>query len=236
MPAPFANTPFNLADNRRDLVELVNDEIFAFFAAEMAAQGDLYQWYKYRYIDNNIGLSMIDREITNFIIRRFGSTRKILEVGAGVGQCTQFLALCGVDGIGLDSYGAHFEMMKRLSDRLNERFDCDIARHFKAACGFFPDDAAQYIDSKTIVLVPSVGCTLTPEQEVGVFDALVPADGVIIGVRAFFRLRDTEEERDLMVQEIQKRGFGDPEVVFAWNTISFGFMPDRIVYLPKIRP
>ncbi len=222
-------------DNRRDLADIVSEEILAYLKEEYEASGDLYQWYRTRYLPNNIGLSRIDREIASFVLRRFGATRKTVEIGAGIGQCSQLLALCGVQAIGVEASFAHFEMMRRLTDRLSARFDLTLPQRLQPLRGFYPDDVGPYIDGQTIVIVPSVGSSLTPEQEIKVFDALRPADGVILGVRAFFRVRETEEERETMVEEIQKRGFGNPEVVFEWKDHSFGFVPDRIIFFPRVR-
>mgnify|MGYP003607644804 CR=1 FL=1 len=224
-----------LVPRQRVFADSVSDEILAFFRDEFDAAGDLYQWYRTRYLANNVGLSRIERAIANFVIRRFGATRKTLEVGAGVAQCSQFLSLCGVQTVGVEASAAHFEMMKRLVDRLSARFDPELAKRFTPLKGFYPNDVSSLIDDKTIVIVPGLGSTLTPEQEIGVFDALKPANGVILGVRIFFRTRESEEERKVMIEEVQKRGFGEPEVILRWDEWSFGFAPDRIIYLPKVR-
>ena len=220
--------------NPRDLADVVSDEILAFLLSELKAKGDLYQWYKTRYLPNNIGLSRIDREIASFVLRRFGATRKTLEVGAGVAQCSQLLALSGVHAIGVEASSAHMDMMKRLTRRLSSSFDPELLKRFTPVLGFYPDDVGSHIDEKTIVIVPSLGSTLTAEQEIKVFDALRPAAGVILGERMFFRVRDTAEERTEMISQIQKRGFGNPETIFAWDDWHFGFHPDRIIYLPKV--
>lgn len=226
--------PARSDDNRRDLADLVSDEILSFLRDEQREAGDIYQWYKHRYIENGIGLSRIDRAIAAFVIRRFGATRTTLEVGAGVAQCSQFLALAGVRTAGLEASHSHFEMMKRLTARLAERFDPDLSRRFTAIRGSYPDEASPFINEKTILIVPSLGSTLTAEQEIGVFDVLKRADGVILGTRMFFRVRDTEVERDSLVKQIQERGFGEAEEILSWSDGSFGFVPDRIIFLPKV--
>lgn len=223
----------SLEDNRRDLADLVSDEILSFLQEEFEVSGDLYQWYKTRYLPNKIGLSRIDREIANFVIRRFGATRKTLEVGAGVGQCSHLMALCGVHASGIEASSSHFDMMGRLTKRLTGRFDADLPTRFTPIRGFYPDDASPFVDERTIVIVPSLGSTLTPEQEVRIFDALREANGVILGMRMFFVTRESEEERQKMVEEIRKRGFGEPEVVLKWDDWSFGFAPDTIIFMPK---
>ncbi|MGE4075775.1 MAG: AMP-binding protein [Reyranella sp.] len=221
-------------DNCRDLADLVSDEILSFLLDEQREAGDIHQWYKHRYIGNNIGLSRIDRAIAAFVIRRFGATRTTLEVGAGIAQCSQFLALTGVRTAGLEASHAHFEMMKRLTARLAERFDTDLSKRFTAIRGSYPDEANPFINEKTIVIVPSLGSTLTTEQEIRVFDVLRRADGVILGARMFFRVRDTEVERDSLIKQIQERGFGEAEEILSWSDGSFGFVPDRIIILPKV--
>ena len=235
LPASPSLKPARGDDNQRDLTDLVSDEVLCFLRDEQREAGDIYQWYKHRYIENNIGLSRIDKAIAEFVVRRFGATRTTLEVGAGIAQCSQLLALTGVRAAGLEASHSHFEMMKRLTARLAARFDPDLLKRFTAIRGAYPDDAAPYIGERTIVIVPSLGSTMTPEQEIRVFDALKPADGVILGVRMFFRVRDQQEERDLLLRQIQDRGFGEAEEVLSWSDGSFGFMPDRIVYLPKLR-
>ena len=223
-----------LDDNRKDLADLVSAEILTFLREEFDACGDIYHWYRTRYLANNVGLSKIELAIANFVISRYAATRKVLEIGAGIAQCSQFLALSGVQTIGIEANTAHFEMMRRLVDRLSARFDPELTKRFTPLQAFYPDDVSSHIDEKTVVIVPSLSSTLTPEQEIRIFDALRPADGIILGTRLFFRSRETEDERRVLIEEIQKRGFGEPEMILRWNDWNFGFAPDRIIYLPKV--
>jgi hypothetical protein len=145
------------------------------------------------------------------------------------------MALSGVQAKGIEAAEAHRQMLERLRKRLAATFDPTLEARLGIVEGLYPDQAIPHIDGRTIVIVPSLGTTLTPAQEIAVYDALAPAAGVILGERMFFKVRETREERDAMIAEIRKRGFGEPEIVFAWDDWHFGFHPDRIIYLPRCR-
>jgi len=68
-----------------------------------------------------------------------------------------------------------------------------------------------------------------------ILDSLRAAGGMILGLRAFFRLRDSDEEKQELIDQILQRGFSDPVDVYLWDTVECLFMPDRIVFMENNR-
>jgi hypothetical protein len=213
------------------IFELCNSEILEFLLQEREARGgEIYQWYETRYVALGIGLSIIERKITEFILRKFGNSRRIVEVGAGVGQCSLLLAACGVDVSPIESSEDHFDMMERLSRRISEKIH-DIEGHFSPVEGLYPDVSEEAIDGDpSILLFPSLSWTQSEEEEAESMRAMRKSEGVIISLEHHFRQRDDEEKQEL-IDRIMREGFGEPEEVFSWEDWGFGFRPDRIVYM-----
>ena len=60
---------------------------------------------------------------------------------------------------------------------------------------WYPRRAPEYVTPNSILCFPTLSFGLTAEQESALFDSLRSAGAVILGLRTFFRLRDSEEEQ-----------------------------------------
>ena len=216
--------------------------IASFLDAEYQAQGEtLYQWYRLRFlVDHNrsltrtIGLAPKDKAIARFVLQHRGSVDRLVEIGAGIGQLSMLVALQGMRSIGVEAASAHAAMMTRLLGRLEEEVDPTIRARMSPVSDFYPNRAHEYVTSRSIIAFPSLSFGIDVETERSILDSLRLASGVVLSLGGFFRPREAAAEQEELVAQIAGRGFGEPEVVYAWQDWEMGFKPDRIVFMRKL--
>ena len=212
--------------------EFCSLEILEFLLQEREANdGEIYQWYETRYISVGVGLSIIEREIAEFVLKKFGNSMRVVEVGAGVGQCSILLAACGVTVAPIEGNDNHFGMMERLCGKVADKYEI-LNRNFFPINGVYPEVSEEAIAGKpSILMFPSISWTQTKEEEEEAMKAMKMAKGIILGLTWHFRERSSEEEKQELIDRIMMEGFSEPEDIFSWDDWSFGFRPDRIVYM-----
>jgi hypothetical protein len=178
-----------------------------------------------------MGLSIIERKITEFVLKKFGNSRRVVEVGAGVAQCSILLAACGVTVAPIEANSDHFEMMKRLCGKVADKYEV-LNQNFFPFRGLYPEISEEAIAGKpSILMFPSLSWGQTKEDEEESMKAMKMAKGVILGLNWHFRERSSKEEKQKLIDRIMREGFSEPEEIFTWDDWSFGFRPDRIVYM-----
>ncbi|MDC0055894.1 hypothetical protein OAJ94_02460 [Deltaproteobacteria bacterium] len=210
-----------------------NRIILQFLKEEKERKGEIYQWYERRYLAQEVGLSIIERRIVDFILERFGTSKQIVEIGAGVAQCSFLLAGHGVDVVPVESSHECFDMMTELAEKIST-IDSKIKKHFKPIKGKYPMVVHEKsISANSIFMFPSLSFGQTEEEELQSMMSMKLSDGVIIGLTQHFRPRNSEEEKEELIKQVRELGFGEPIEIFSWNDSNFGFAPDRIVYLER---
>ena len=208
----------------------VDSQMLSFMKKERLG-GPLYQWYETRFLPLDYGVSPIDRVISRFVLERFGTDKRIIEVGAGFGQCCILLSAHGVETVPIEVGTANFETLGRAIELAAEKIDGAIAERCSPFYGEYPADALHLVDDDSILMFPSLTWTMTEEEENRLYDSLRLAKGVILGKRMFFKLRDEEGEREEMIERIMDLGFGEPETIMGWDDWNFGFAPDSLVFM-----
>lgn len=220
----------------------VDREIASFLDDEYAARGDkLYQWYRNYFLAQNnrhlpatIGLAPYDKAIVRFVLERCPFAKRFVEVGAGIAQESMLLAMMGMPTCAIETNQDNFDMMLRLLERLERRLDPGLPARMKPINDFFPAHAAEYIDSETIVVFPTLSWGINAAVEQEIFNALQAAGGVILSVYDFFRHRAEQAEQEELVAQFCSRGFDKPVVVHAWKGLEMGFRYNKIVFMKRM--
>lgn len=226
------------------LVARMDREIAAFLEEEYAAKGeDLYQWYRRNFIVGNnkaltssIGLAPYDKKIVQFVLEQCPFAKRFVEVGAGLGQESILLGLLGMKTCAIEANRQNFDMMQRAVARAAERIDTTLPTRMTPINDWFPTKATEYVDGETILAFPTLSWSLDDAKEQMIFDALKMSAGVIFSTFDFFRHRGEPAERELLIEQIRKRGFAEPIEVHAWQGLDMGFRYDRIVFMKNLRP
>ena len=208
----------------------VDSQMLSFMKKERLG-GPLYQWYETRFLPLDYGISPIDRVISRFVLERFGTDKRIIEVGAGFGQCCILLSAHGVETVPIEADATNFERLGRAIELAAEKIDGAIAERCSPFYGKYPEDALHLIDGDSILFFRSLTRTMTKEQEDRLYESLRMARGIIIEKRMFFKVRDEEGEREEMIGRIMDLGFGEPETIMGWDDWNFGFAPDSLVFM-----
>lgn len=218
-----------------DRVAKLDAELLAFLQEELEAQGSgpdgLYQWYRNRFVPTQIGLSPYDRGIAGFVLEHCAAYERFVEIGAGIGQCCMLLALSRRHSYPVESNHVNFAMMNRAMLRIADRVDTELPNYMTPINVWYPDNAAQYVTTNSLLCFPTLSWGLTPEDEQRILDTMRLAGGVIVGLRTFFLLRESKEEQQTLIDQIRERGFGAPVEVVSWQQPLLGFQPDRVVFM-----
>jgi hypothetical protein len=226
---------YPLAGEVRSLVDRIDVDILSFLKSEIADSPDVYWWYK-RFAETGRGLSPMDRAIIRFWLERFGATRRMIDIGAGIGQTALALSLHGVSTLAVESDGKNFRLLSSLREQMALLHDLRLTERMKTKRGRYPDATVEDIDRNSVLVVQGLGATLTPEEEARLITAVAPADGIIFTERLFFKPRDTEEERAELINSFRALGFGEPEVVVDMAGSGDSYSLWRVLYMPNERP
>jgi hypothetical protein len=214
-------------------------ELFAFLKEELALQGDgphgLYQWYRTRFIPAGVGLSPWDRAIASFVLENCAAADRFIEIGAGIGQACMLLALSRRRTLAIEQDKTNFAMMERAVERIADRINRELPNYMSGIRDWYPNRAAEYVTARSILCFPTLSWGLDAAKEAAMLDSLRAAAGVIVGLRYFFRPRETDEEEQQLVEQIRERGFAAPVEVFCSKKWADGFPPNRIVFFAKAR-
>ena len=129
-----------------EIESALNRELLIFLREELVAQGDgpngLYQWYRNKFIPENIGLAPYDRAIARFVCEHCGSFDRFIEIGAGIGQECMLLALNRRRTWAVETGHINFAMMKRAVARVTEQIDPDLPRYMTYDSGLVSKTSA----------------------------------------------------------------------------------------------
>jgi hypothetical protein len=225
----------------RAIQERLDREVATFLDEEYAVQGEnLYQWYRNRFLAANntfltssIGLAPYDKAIARFVIERCPFAKRFVEIGAGVGQQSIFLAMMRMPSCAVEANTTNLDMMKRLVARIAERLDPELPKYMTPIYDWYPTLAAEYVDAETILSFPTLSWGLDAGQELTLFDSLRAAGGVILSLSHFFRLREEPAQHEELIAQIRDRGFDGPVEIQEWKQWHEGFHPDRLVFMKK---
>lgn len=174
----------------------IEDRFIAFLRqriADMGVEGSgAYSYYERR---ATTGQAFMDYE--RVVMRDVLALRpsRVVHAGIGVGQVVAALAQSGLPAIGYEADGARFVAAEALREALGLTYDLRKA--------YYPDDD---LGDGGLLLFTNVGAGWTREQEDAVIDTFGHFDVVILDLRLFGHVRDTDEERDALRARIARLG------------------------------
>jgi hypothetical protein len=190
---------------------VVEGEIMAFLRDELppdsAKDSPIEGWYRGQYLNQGHGFAPIGSVLIDFLERKHDRFDRVTEVGAAMGQNCIQVALAGWQTIAVECGELQYGLMQRLLARL-ARLDRGLTVRIKPQKFIFPDHAHEYVDERTLVCF--LGGLLGQVDDKDVLEGIRPAGGLILDLRGFHRLRESEQEQDQLVNSITQLGFKAP--------------------------
>lgn len=151
-----------------------------------------YDYYAQR-LDKGEAFMPYERAVMRDVIALRPS--RVVHAGIGIGPVTAALARAGIPAVGYEKDKARFAAAEALRDELGLEYDLRQS--------YYPDDD---IGAGGLLLFTNVGAGWTREQEDAVIGTFACFDTVILDLRLFGSVRDTEADQDALRQRLSMVG------------------------------
>jgi hypothetical protein len=215
--------------------DVVEGEIMAFLRDELPSDSTkdspIENWYRYQYLAQGHGFAPIGSVLVDFLDRNRERFDRVTEIGAAMGQNCVQLALWGWQTVAVECGALQYGLMERLLARL-ERLDGALTARIKPVKFVFPDRASEYVNERTLVCF--LGGLLGQVDDKAVLEGIRPGGGLVLDLRGFHRLRESEREQEELINSITQLGFKSP--VPFWDSAKgpWRFFPLKMMYFERV--
>lgn len=171
-------------------------------------ESGLYEFYKARIEQERYALSGYDRIVLDYLAANFDNDKhRVLHAGIGVGTLACALALSGFKVAGLERDRGRTIAASRVRSAIIERWP-SIEERYQLMPGTFPTTVAgtDWIGERTVLVFTNCGAGWSDDFTNEIIDLFPSFRGVVLDVRLFGEVRDSEEQRQILLSRIQSRG------------------------------
>lgn len=185
--------------------ERINDALIQLHQKRVAAMGvdasGLYAHYKGLMDTRQIAGSTIG-DLANLVANLLPQFGRYDVLRAGLGELAFVLAAMGLRAAGFDQNPLRFAAMVAGLEKLSDE-DPELARRLTIGRAGIPDVPEQ---GRVLAIVHHL-IGFTPAQEEQILTQLSAYDALLIDPRIFLYLRDSEQEREALLETMRSRGF-----------------------------
>lgn len=176
-------------------------------------ESGLYNFYRARVESVRAALSHYDRMLVEYVLGRFDSAgRRIVHGGIGLGTLASALAYRGYTVAGVEHDGSRLRAAGKVHAALAEAWPA-AAERYSLIGGEFPGavTGTAWMGPDTVLIFTNCVATWSEELRARIMQSMRACGDVILDTRLFETIKDTPEERQKLVEEIEALGFmGSP--------------------------
>lgn len=183
--------------------------------SEGVDQSGLYNFYEARIEQAGSALSNYDRMLTEYVAHRFHRReRRIVHAGTGLGTLPSALAMAGYTVAGIEHDARRFQAARRVHDALAEAWP-DKADRYELIYGEFPGTltGTPWMSSGAVLIFTNCIASWSEELTARIIGTLPAWGDVLLDTRLFGTVRETPEERQVLVERFRRQGLAATPMV-----------------------
>lgn len=177
--------------------------------SEGVDESGLYNYYRARVQEVGFALSHYDRMLVDYVQARFDrQKRRIVHAGTGLGTLPSALALVGYTVAGLEQDARRIGAAGQVHAALAEAWPA-AAERYQLIGGEFPTmlDGTPWLTPATVLIFTNCVTTWPAALRARIMASLKTCGDVILDARLFGEMRDTPEERQAFIGQLEAQGF-----------------------------
>jgi hypothetical protein len=193
----------------RDNLTFLDGYLYRIMVQILRAEGPetsgFYDYYRARVEEVGSALSHYDRILFDYVQAHFDrKSRHILHAGTGLGTLPSALALAGYRVAGVEQDGLRFQAAGRIHAALAEAWPT-AAKRYQLIQGEYPTvvNNTAWLTPRTVLIFTNCGATWPEDLFQRVLVSLSSCGDVVLDARLFGDVRNTPEERQKLVQQIE---------------------------------
>lgn len=176
--------------------------------SEGVDESGLYNYYRARVQEVGFALSHYDRMLVDYVQARFDrQNRRIVHAGTGLGTLPSALAFTGYTVAALEQDAGRIRAAGQVHAALAEAWPA-AAERYQLIGGEFPTVLGDtpWLAPTTVLIFTNCVTTWPDELRAKIMASLQTCGDVIMDTRLFGEMRDTPEERQAFVTQLEAQG------------------------------
>ena len=176
--------------------------------SEGVDESGLYNYYRARVEEVGFAPSHYDRMLVDYVQARFDrQNRSIVHAGTGLGTLPSALAFTGYTVAALEQDAGRIRAAGQVHAALAEAWPAAVER-YQLIGGEFPTvlDGTPWLAPATVLIFTNCVTTWSDELRARIMASLQTCGDVILDTRLFGEMRDTPEERQAFIAQLEAQG------------------------------
>ena len=194
-----------------DLKEI--DRLGLKFIRKILSDGRDDNYYTKKVLNGSM-MSEDEKGVINYLLENFEKKTVICEPGTGFGQIPLVLGALGFGASGIEVRADRFDGALTLKKMFSKRYPS--SSKVKIIAGRYPENTPD----ADILLTFNFVSTFNKENKAGIIESFRGFKHAVVDARTFGVRRDTEEEREELMKEIESYGFDSKKAFGSFYIIT----------------